>query len=296
MPQSSELNLRTVGTALPLVVVSVAYHSQSPLTSLAADLGRQQSGVLRWIVVDQAPDSAPLNPAPLRQRLETVPLLVLQGKQGGGFGAGCNCGLEYLQRVGYQGWIWLLNPDTSLPNGDEAQQLLEALAELPADALVGTAVCDANGEIEPNGGWIDPGLNFRRRKVSRADSLRPEPLGLDWLSGCSLVLQPTAHNPPARFDPCFPLYYEDMDLCLRLAQQGAQVLWLPQVAVNHQKGGGSLTPSNRRLELSTISYLRFLRRYCEPWVRQLRQLRLMISALLRPRQAGAIWRGFRRAG
>ena len=69
-----------MGTALPLVVVSVAYHSQSPLTSLAADLGRQQCGVLRWIVVDQAPDSAPLNPAPLRQQLGSVPLLVLQGE------------------------------------------------------------------------------------------------------------------------------------------------------------------------------------------------------------------------
>ena len=272
------------------------FRSQSPLTSLAADLGRQQSGVLRWIVVDQAHDSAPLNPAPLRQRLEMVPLLVLQGEQGGGFGAGCNEGLDYLQQIGYQGWIWLLNPDTSLPKGDEAERLLEALSELPAEALVGTAVCDADGEIEPNGGWIDPGLNFRRRKVSRADSLRPAPLRLDWLSGCSLVLQPTAHQPPARFDPCFPLYYEDMDLCLRLAQQGALVLWLPQVAVNHQKGGGSLTPSNRRLELSTISYLRFLRRHRSAWVIQLRQLRLLLSALLRPRQAGAIWRGFRRAG
>ena len=119
---------------------------------------------------------------------------------------------------------------------------------------------------------------------------------LDWLSGCSLLLQPTAHRPPARFDPCFPLYYEDMDLCLRLAQQGAPVLWLPQPVIQHQRGEGSVTPSSRRLELSTTSYVRFLRRHCRPWVTQLRQLRLLLSALLRPRRAGAIWRGFRRAG
>ena len=134
------------------------------------------------------------------------------------------------------------------------------------------------------------------RKVARADLLRLEPLRLDWLSGCSLLLQPTAHRPPARFDPCFPLYYEDMDLCLRLAQQGALVLWVPQPAVQHQRGDGSVTPSSRRLELSTTSYVRFLRRYCSPWVTQLRQLRLLLSAFLRPRRSGAIWRGFRRAG
>ena len=183
-----------------------------------------------------------------------------------------------------------------MPQGDEAQQLLEALRQLPPQAVVGTAVQDAIGEIEPSAGWIDPGLNFRCRKVGRADSLRPEPLRLDWLSGCSLLLQPTAHQPSARFDPCFPLYYEDMDLCLRLAQQGAPVLWLPQPAVQHQRGDGSITPSSRRLELSTTSYVRFLRRHCRPWVIQLRQLRLLLSALLRPRRSGAIWRGFRRAG
>ena len=285
-----------MGTASPLVVVSVAYHSQSPLASLACDLGRHQGGISRWIVVDQAPESAPLDPEPLRRQLGPVPLLVLKGQQGDGFGAGCNRAFDYLQQAGHSGWIWLLNPDTSLPKGDEAKQLLEALGELPPQAVIGTAVQDATGEIEPSAGWIDPGLNFRRRKVGSADSLRTKPIQLDWLSGCSLVLQPTAHHPPARFDPCFPLYYEDMDLCLRLAQQGAQVLWLPQPAVQHQRGDGSVTPSSRRLELSTISYLRFVRRHCSPWVTQLRQLRLVLSALLRPRRAGAIWRGFRRAG
>ena len=285
-----------MGTASPLVVVSVAYHSQSSLASLAVDLGRHQGGISRWIVVDQAPRSAPLDPGPLRQRLGQVPLLVLQGEQGDGFGAGCNRGFEYLQQVGYTGWIWLLNPDTSLPQGDEARRLLEALADLPAQTVVGTAVQGATGEIEPSAGWFDQGLNFRRRKVSTADSSRREPVRLDWLSGCSLVLQPTAHQPPARFDPCFPLYYEDMDLCLRLAEQGAPVLWLPQVVVSHQKGEGSVTPTGRRIELSTISYLSFLRRHCPPWVSQLRQLRLLLSALLRPRRASAIWRGFKRAG
>ncbi|QNJ07657.1 putative glyscosytransferase [Synechococcus sp. Minos11] len=285
-----------MGTASPLVVVSVAYHSQSSLASLAADLGRHQGGLARWIVVDQAPGSAPLDPGPLRRHLGSLPLLVLQGEQGGGFGAGCNRALDYLQQTGYTGWVWLLNPDTSLPQGDEAQQLLEALVDLTDQAVVGTAVQDATGTIEPSAGWLDQGLNFRRRKVSSADSLRREPVRLDWLSGCSLLLQPAAHQPPARFDSRFPLYYEDMDLCLRLAQQGAPVLWLPQVVVSHQKGEGSVTPSSRRIELSTISYLRFLRRHCPPWVRQLRQLRLLLSALLRPRRAGAIWRGFKRAG
>jgi GT2 family glycosyltransferase len=104
---------------------------------------------------------------------------------------------------------------------------------------------------------------------------------VDWLSGCSLVLQPEAHQPPARFDPAFPLYYEDLDLCLRLGAQGAAVLWLPQLSIGHQRGAGSHTPSPRRLRLSTISYLQFLRRHCPPWVQALRTARLLAMALLR---------------
>ena len=119
-----------MGTSSPLVVVSVAYHSQSPLASLACDLGRHQGGISRWIVVDQAPESAPLDPGPLRQRLGQLPLLVLKGRQGDGFGAGCNRAFDYLQQAGHTGWIWLLNPDTALPQGDEAQRLNEALEGL----------------------------------------------------------------------------------------------------------------------------------------------------------------------
>ena len=104
---------------------------------------------------------------------------------------------------------------------------------------------------------------------------------LDWLSGCSLVIRPSAHIPSARFDPAFPLYYEDMDLCLRLSATGAPVLWWPALAVTHQRGAGSHTPSERRQRLSTLSYLRFLRRHRPGWVLALRSLRLLVMTLLR---------------
>ena len=115
------------------------------------------------------------------------------------------------------------------------------------------------------------------------------PVELDWLSVCSLCLRPTAHDPSARFDPTFPLCYEDMDLCLRLKRQGAPILWLPRPVVVHQRGEGSRVGSGRRLRLSTISYLRFLRRHCPGWVLAIRSLRLVLKNLLmlplRPRRS-----------
>ena len=207
-----------------------------------------------------------------------MPQLLL-GQEGDGFGAGCNRGLEPLATSGWRGWVWLLNPDTNLPCGDELEQLLQLLSPLPASTLVGNAVWDGKA-FEANGGWMDPGLRFRRRRLGQA---RVEALGsvaVDWLSGCSLLLQPEAHHPPARFDPRSPFYYEDMDLCLRLSAASAPVLWLPRPVVQHHRGSGSSAPSPRRVRLSTLSYLRFLRAHTARWVFALRSLRLLLHNLL----------------
>jgi N-acetylglucosaminyl-diphospho-decaprenol L-rhamnosyltransferase len=267
-------------------VLSVAYRSQAALEALAADLAAQSHPPVLWLLVDNAPLSGPLDAA----RLElhgALPLEVLPGVEGEGFGGGCNRGFDHLAQRGWRGWVWLLNPDTALPQGDEIERLGAALAALPDRAVAGTAVRHPDGGLEPSGGWIDPGLDFRRRKLGRsrpagtaAPGGQPRPLAVDWLSGCSLALRPEAHTPPARFDPAFPLYYEDMDLCLRLAGQGAAVLWLPDPAVTHQRGEGSSTSTARRLRLSTVSYLRFLRRHRPGWVLGLRLGRLLLKALL----------------
>jgi N-acetylglucosaminyl-diphospho-decaprenol L-rhamnosyltransferase len=261
------------------VVVTVDYDSGAVLPALAADLARQSRPPRAWLVVDNTPLSAPLG-------LETLaaPNLAvrpLAGDEGDGFGAGCNRAFDRLEAEGWRGWVWLLNPDTALPRGEELAQLLVALAGLPDTALVGTAVDDGHGGTEASGGWIDPGLAFRRRCLGAGHRSGSQPLAVDWLSGCSLVLRPSAHQPPARFDPRFPLYYEDMDLCLRQRALGAPVLWLPTPAVLHRRGTGSAAPGPRRIRLSTLGYLRFLRRHCRPWVFALRTARLLLLSLLR---------------
>ena len=108
---------------------------------------------------------------------------------------------------------------------------------------------------------------------------------------------PSVHQPPARFDSGYPLYYEDMDLCRRLQAAGSPVLWLPQPVLGHQRGEGSSTPSSRRLELSTRSYCRYLRLHCSGWVRALRLVRLVARAVLslafQPQKGWAVLRGIR---
>ncbi len=281
-----------------LVVVTVAYHSGAVLAALAADLSAQSEPAEAWLVVDNSPVSARLDPVPLAAAASggaPLPVRRLEGREGDGFGAGCNRALEALEQESWQGWVWLLNPDAALPRGDELAQLRQRLRQLPQRALVGTAVADGRGDYEASGGWFDRGFNFRGRRLEPASAIAADPeqpVAVDWLSGCSLALRPAAHRSAPRFDAGFPLYYEDMDLCLRLGRQGAPVLWLSAPAIVHRKGTGSAAPGPRRLQLSSLSYLRFLRRHCPGWVVAVRVLRLLLLTLLRlplhPRRSLAV--------
>ena len=300
MPQTGlnqrqpSLNARTDRRSANLAILTVAYRSQKPLEWLATDLARQSLRPDRWLVVDNAPRSAPLQ---FSSALSELPLERLEGREGAGFGEGCNMGFEALAREGWGGWVWLLNPDTNLPDADLIERFADLLAACPDQALVGTAVWSAEGSLEPSGGWIDPGLAFRRRRLQPCHLAQADaaPLRLDWLSGCSLALRPTAWSNPPRFDPALPLYYEDMDLCLRLGAAGAPRLWTAAVAITHQRGAGSGGDPVRRAELTTTSYWRFLQRHTPAWVRGLRGLRLLASALgklpFKPRQSRAVLRG-----
>lgn len=273
---------------MALAILTVAHHSGQVLPALAGDLAQQRQPPAHWVVVDNSPDTSPVDPASLPPRpggSGPFPVTVLRGEEGEGFGAGCNRALDWLAAEGWTGWVWLLNPDTRLPHGDVLGRLRESLAPLDSRSLVGTAVEDGAGGLEASAGWFTPGLRFRRRRLPTAAGGPSTPQRLDWLSGCSLALRPSAHCPPARFDPAFPLYYEDMDLCLRLGRLGAPVLWLPQPRVTHRRGQGSGSASPRRFRLSTVSYLRFLGRHCPAWVLWLRGLRLLaVTAARCPRQ------------
>ena len=85
-----------------MAILTVAYHSQAPLEGLAADLIRQTQPPILWLVVDNAPLSEPLRrtgslASPESDRL---PLRIVRGEEGAGFGEGCNRGLAFLERQG----------------------------------------------------------------------------------------------------------------------------------------------------------------------------------------------------
>ena len=75
-----------------IALLTVAYHSHEALDSLARDLLRQTRQPCQWLLVNNSPESS----GELRIRTR-CPLSILQGREGDGFGEGCNRGLEKLE-------------------------------------------------------------------------------------------------------------------------------------------------------------------------------------------------------
>ncbi len=277
-----------------LVLLTVAYHSQKSLNLLAEELARQTQEPKQWIVVN----NSPLSSEPLKISTSPSFLSIIQGEEGDGFGKGCNRGLDYLQKRNWQGWVWLLNPDTTMPDITTIERLVVLLERLSPKSFAGTRVIDCNGLLEASAGWIDPGLAFRRRYVNVVSNFQVNSGGevfVDWISGCSFLLKPSAHSVKPRFDMALPLYYEDIDLCLRSAARNIPVLWLSMITIGHQRGTGSEAPSSRRIRLSSCSYIRFMQRHCSWWVMTIRIMRMILKSiflvLTKPQEGIAVLQG-----
>jgi N-acetylglucosaminyl-diphospho-decaprenol L-rhamnosyltransferase len=80
----------------------------------------------------------------------------------------------------------------------------------------------------------------------------------DWLSGCFLMIRRAAFEDIGSFDEGFTKYFEDVDLCLRMARAGWKVMYHGGTYALHYecRGSRSLFSTDARRHIQ--SYLRWL--------------------------------------
>jgi GT2 family glycosyltransferase len=62
---------------------------------------------------------------------------------------------------------------------------------------------------------------------------------VDWVSGACMVVRREALEEVGGFDERFFLYWEDVDLCRRMASKGWKIIYYPKGAIQHAVGGSS---------------------------------------------------------
>jgi GT2 family glycosyltransferase len=238
----------------PAVTVSVVSHAQNALVNqLLGDLGRVCPGQLGLILTENAPDAVALEP----QRA-LCPAQRIVNRQPLGFGANHNqafgrCATPY---------FCVVNPDIRLAR--DPFPALTAHLSAPGIAVAGPLVRAPSGEVENSAHRFLTPAALLRKFFHRRDP--PEypvdrgPVEVDWIAGMFMLFRADAYRLLGGFDEAYFLYYEDVDLCRRLAQKGLKVLYDPTIEVTHDARRASRR--NPRLMAHHLSsMLRYLWRY-----------------------------------
>ena len=168
-----------------------------------------------------------------------------------GFAAGNNRAYE----VARGEWIWLLNPDTEIYE-NAAEILVEFLRAKPQVGAVASALVDArDGHIQrscrtfptPAALWAQAsGLaklfarskRFGFYKMGWWNYRDARPIEQPMAS--SLMLRRAAIESIGElFDPQFPIFFNDVDLCFRLKQAGWEIWFEPRSRVKHWGGAST---------------------------------------------------------
>ena len=204
-------------------------HGNWPVVRRAVDaLSKEMGGTRELIVVDDASTE----PAP-----EELPnATVLRNDRNLGFGPSCNRGAAEARGR----FLCFLNSDSLLTPG--ALAALEARAERERAATT-AVLMDEDGTVQEAGCAIGrDGVTYPLGAGSRRDAhawaFRRE---VDYGSAACLLVGRDAFTDVGGFDDLYaPGYYEDADLCLRLAERGVRTVLEPRAQVVHlQYGSGT---------------------------------------------------------
>lgn len=170
-----------------------------------------------------------------------------------------NLGFAAANNVGFARargrYLVLLNPDAFLAPG----ALAAAVARIDASPRVGLAggrLLDKDGRLQPSGRLFPSLLNEflvlsglaarfpQSRLFGRFDRTWADPAceaRVDWVPGAFTIIRREALAAAGLFDERFFLYYEEVDLCRRVARAGYEIWYWPDVIVTHLGGESSKT-------------------------------------------------------
>jgi GT2 family glycosyltransferase len=149
-------------------------------------------------------------------------------------------------------FVLLLNPDTEVPEGT-LDALVELLRERPKAGAVSPALVHPDGRVQESvRGFPAPyalvgeltGL-ARLFPHSAWGAYRPRrlpedgPSSVDQPMASAFLVRREALEQVGPFDPQFPLFFNDVDLCYRLKQTGWEILYDPRVRIVHVGGAST---------------------------------------------------------
>ena len=196
----------------------------------------------------------------------------IQNRANLGFAAAVNLGLGRSQGE----FVLLLNPDIIVQRGS-IQSLLDTMGYHAKAGIVMPLLRNPDGSLQYSCRrfYTYPTLLLRRaplRWMSPNHPLVQQHLMLDWKHdslaevdwglGAAMLIRRAAIEDCGLFDERFFLYFEDVDLCVRMWRRGWSVFYNPESTMVHSHRRDSARswfhPAKRH---HTLSLLKFIRKY-----------------------------------
>jgi GT2 family glycosyltransferase/glycosyltransferase involved in cell wall biosynthesis/SAM-dependent methyltransferase len=162
--------------------------------------------------------------------------------------------------------LCLLNNDVFVSPG-WLQGLRAALDGNPRAGAVGPVFLFADNTIQEAGAAVDAqGFPQRHARGQPPEALAAlQPCRVDYVSAATMLLTRQLFQEAGGFDLAYePAYYEDTDLCFKIAALGHEVWLCPDVTVTHLEGfstGNAVMPAARKTILGDMNRAKFTARW-----------------------------------
>jgi GT2 family glycosyltransferase/glycosyltransferase involved in cell wall biosynthesis len=217
-------------------VISVNYRGSTDTAACVRSLLASTVPV-EVLIVDTTPNDSELQTA-----LEfCCDVKLIRASANIGFGRGCNLGIEWALSHSSCEYLFLLNND-ALVLPDSIQHLQDAMASMPDIGIVAPRIVflDNPSALWYGGGEIDwrrasaftPGYGLNARSP-----LAMTERYVTFASGCALFVRRFAAMKLGGFDPRFFMYEEDTEFCLRAAEEGFRIRYVPRSLILHRVQG-----------------------------------------------------------
>lgn len=246
-------------TKTDLLIIILNWNSAGDTANCIRSLQAQLQPGHHLLVVDNGStdDSIPT----LKQQFPR--LEILGNARNLGFQGGMNAGIRIATQRGFKK-VLLLNSDTIA----SPTMLAALLASTPSGAAISSpGIYDARrrDRLCSTGGRIHPILLECLRQEKPGSDLAP--MRLEFLPSHAWLVDASVFSGTGLLDEMFfPIYYDDLDYCLRLKRRGFALYLLPAVKIYHNASvsvGGRNSPQERYLMARNSGY--YFRKHMRCW-------------------------------
>lgn len=235
------------------VIAILVNWRQAHRTIEAANALALQSVPVAVVVVDNGSGDDSLSV--LRKALSNVTIIAKD--YNGGFGAGCNAGIEYAITMGFN-YVWLINND-AIPEKQCLEQLLKKATSHSLVGVVGSCIREPSGKVIDHAGCSMNPLTLHCSSTLSETEMNENPYA--WITGASMLLSMPMLQKIGLFDTEYFMYWEDADICHRIRSAGYRMAVAPLALVEHEAGTSSDKLRIQRYQWHIQSQLRWIRHH-----------------------------------